>query len=419
MMDKAVDTFGKLLRIAEHKSDDGFIRGSEKQILKGNPQNIRLAIDKLGVFLKQNDFAGRTEIVGLTGFGPELTDAGAIRLRLWIEETFGFLPPQLLFDQVLTDIAHANRYHPVREYLDSIEWDGIPRIDNWISTYSGAEDTPFNRAVGRIFLIAGVRRIRQPGAKFDTMLVFEAGQGKEKSLALRTLAVHDEWFTDNLPLGSATKEVIEQTRGVWIAEFAELSGIEKRDVNHVKNFLSKQDDRARPAYGRRSETVPRQFVTAGSTNDAEYLLDMENRRFWPVAITRFNTAKLQKVVPQLWAEAAHYEAKGEPITLQEDLWAAAAVEQADREIESPVKEVLAEKLGRENAGWIPANDIWDIMLVSLAERQRLSRAAGQAMNALGFKRKQNGKASEKGPRGERIYIRGPDDDASTRIRWRA
>ena len=122
---------------------------------------------------------------------------------------------------------------------------------------------------------------------------------------------------------------------------------------------------------------------------------------------------------QLWAEAAHYEAKGEPITLQEDLWAAAAVEQADREIESPVKEVLAEKLGRENAGWIPANDIWDIMLVSLAERQRLRRAAGQAMNALGFKRKQNGKASEKGPRGERIYIRGPDDDASTRIRWRA
>jgi predicted P-loop ATPase len=160
--------------------------------------------------------------------------------------------------------------------------------------------------------------------------------------------------------------------------------------------------------------VPRQFITAGSTNDAQYLLDIENRRFWPVNINRFYTAKLRAAVQQLWAEAAHYEATGESITLQEDLWADAAIEQAAREIESPVKEAIAAKLGRENPGWIPADEIWEIIAVSLSARQRLSKAVGQAMTALGFKRKQLSGDDEKGKRGDRFYERG---EGGERIRW--
>jgi predicted P-loop ATPase len=286
------------------------------------------------------------------------------------------VPSLQLFEHTLIDITHASRFHPVREFLDGLKWDGVPRIDNWLHDYGGAEDTPFSRAVARIFLIAGVRRMRLPGAKFDTMLVFESPQGKDKSRALRTLAVCDEWFTDNLPLGAPTKEVIEQTRGVWIAEFAELSGIERRNINHVKNFLSKQEDRARAAYWRRTENVPRQFITAGSTNDAQYLLDIENRRFWPVTIDRFDTARLRGAVPQLWAEAAYYEAEGESITLQEDLWADAAIEQAARQIESAIEEAIAARLGREQPGWIPAGEIWEIIAVSLCVQRRLACSAG-------------------------------------------
>jgi predicted P-loop ATPase len=239
------------------KDDDGFVRGDNRQILKTKPENIRRAIAILGVTLRFNELARRTEIAGLPGFGPELTDAGAIRLRLWIEESRGFLPPERLFEQVMTDIAGASRYHPVREYLDGLEWDGRPRIDDWLAAYGGAENTAFTRAAGRIFLVAAVRRVRRPGAKFDTMLVLEGEQDMNKSLALRALAARDEWFMDNLPLGADTKEVVEHTRGVWIAEFAELSGIDRRDVNHFECFLSRQEDSARPAYGHRTETIPR------------------------------------------------------------------------------------------------------------------------------------------------------------------
>jgi predicted P-loop ATPase len=247
----------------------------------------------------------------------------------------------------------------VRDYLAGLKWDGVPRIDNWLQTYAGAEDTSFNRAVGRIILIAGVRRVRQPGVKFDTMIVFESPQGKDKSKALRALATKGEWFTDNLPLSADPKQVIEATGGVWIAEFAELDGITKRDVGHVKNFLSKQDDRARPAYGRRSERVPRQFICCGTTNDAQYLFDDENRRFWPVAITQFNFEALKRDVDQLWAEAAHYEAEGESIVLQEGLWETAREVQSDRETDNPIRNLLASRLG--GPGWVSSETIWSVI----------------------------------------------------------
>jgi Virulence-associated protein E len=233
-----------------------FIRGDEKQILRGHPDNIRMAIEHLGVSLRQNEFSNMTEIHGLAGYGPELTDAGAIRLRFLIGSTYYFLPPVDLFQDVLTDIAHLNKYHPVRDFLDNIKWDMNPRIDNWLHDYAGAEDTPFNRAIGRIFLIAAVRRVRQPGIKFDTMLVFESPiQGKNKSSAMRLLAMREEWFTDNLPLGVDPKEVIEQISGIWIVEFAELDGMATRERERITAFPSRQVDKARPAYGRRRETV--------------------------------------------------------------------------------------------------------------------------------------------------------------------
>src|ERR1700730_5498720 len=210
---------------AEPQGEDGFIRGEMGQILKGRPHNLRLAIKMLRVRLRLNEFSGQTEVEGLRGRGPDFNDPDATRLRLLNEETYGFLPGKELFEEVLIDVAHQNRFHPVREYLAGLVWDGIPRIDNWLVVYGGAENTPFNRAVGRIFLIAGVRRVRRPGCKFDTMLVFESpAQGRNKSQAARLLAVRQEWFNDNLPLGARPQEVIEQIGGVWLFEFAELAG---------------------------------------------------------------------------------------------------------------------------------------------------------------------------------------------------
>jgi hypothetical protein len=175
-----------------------FIRGDGGQILKGHHQNTRRAISLLGVNLKQDEFSNQPKIWGLPGHsdgGRELTDDIAKRLRFLIEETYSFLPSKVLFEDVLIDIAHQNRFHPVRDYLDGLTWDGVPRIDNWLVTYAGAEDTPFNLAVGRISLIAAVRRVRRPGCKFDTMLVLESpAEGKNKSQAVQLLAAHEEWF---------------------------------------------------------------------------------------------------------------------------------------------------------------------------------------------------------------------------------
>jgi predicted P-loop ATPase len=242
------------------------------------------------------------------------------------------------------------------------------------------------------------------------MPVFESSQGLNKSTALRTLAVRDEWFTDNLPLNADPKEVIEQTRGVWIAEFAELSGIGKRDIDHVKNFLSRQEDRARPAYGRRSERVPRQYIAAGTTNDDVYLLDSENRRFWPVKIKTFDTTALQRDVEQLWAEAACYEAQGEPITLQQDLWPDAAEEQAARQIENPYLSILAEKYS-DHQGWIRSTDVWEALGIPLDRQKAASRDVGYAMCALGFERRQiRGTSDPRGHRGARCYERVRDHE---------
>ena len=203
-------------------------------------------------------------------------------------------------------------------------------------SYGSAKDTPYVRAVGAITLIAAVRRVRQPGCKFDEMLILESEQGTEKSVALETLAVNSEWFSDDLPLSADGKRVIEQTRGRWIIEAAELSGMRKADVEHLKAMLSRRTDRARLSYGRMTTEKRREFIVVGTTNEKTYLKDLTgNRRFWPVEV-KFNIHTLRRDRDQLWAEAAVREAQGESIRLDPKLWKDAADEQKERTVEEPL-----------------------------------------------------------------------------------
>ena len=365
--------------------DDGFVHGDGGQILKGNHQNVRHALEQLGVKLKHDEFSNQPRIWGLpdTAPGAELTDALAKRLRFLIEELFGFMPGKDMFEDVLIDLAHLNRFHPVREWLDSKTWDRVPRIDNWLRDYGGADDTPFNRAVGRIFLLAAVRRVRQPGVKFDTMIVFEGEQGRNKSQALEILATRPDWFADHLPLGVDPKVVIEQCRGSWVVECAELKGL-TREIDRIKAFLSTQRDKARAAYGRRSETIPRQFVLGGTTNDREWL-NGDERRFWPVAIEKFDLDALRRDCEQLWAEAAHYEADGELITLQEDLWGAASEVRASRTSENPYQGKLSESFSRSVL--VTSERVWEALGIPAEKRPAAGKYVGMAMRAIGFLRK--------------------------------
>jgi predicted P-loop ATPase len=141
------------------------------------------------------------------------------------------------------------------DYLDALTWDGTPRLDRWLVTYAGAEDTELNREFGRIALVAAVRRARQPGIKFDPIIVLEGSMGTNKSKAIETLAGVEN-FSDQSIFGARDREQQELLAGVWLYEIAELSNIRKTDVEHIKSFASRTHDRARPAYGRVRKISP-------------------------------------------------------------------------------------------------------------------------------------------------------------------
>jgi predicted P-loop ATPase len=207
--------------------------------------------------------------------------------------------------------------------------------------YLGAEDTPLNRAIGRKMLTAAVRRVRCPGCKFDCVVVLEDKQGTGKSSALRILA-GEENFSDQPILHLDTRAQQEACEGVWIFELSELAGLRRTEVETVKSFLSKTEDNVRPAYGRFRVDQPRRCIFVGTTNDSEYLRDATgNRRFWPVKTGTILLEKLRADRDQLWAEAAAAEKQGEPLTIPEHLYAAAAEQQEQRLMKDPWEEVLA------------------------------------------------------------------------------
>ncbi len=375
-----------------------------------NQHNIRLAIGTLGVRLSHDVFQDRLLIEGLVGSGPVLDDRAMTNLWLLIDDRFRFRPGKDFFWDVVSNEARKHPVHPVCEYLSELKWDGVARLDRWLIDYCGAEDTAFVRAVGAITLIAAVRRVRRPGCKFDEMLVLESPQGKNKSTALAVLAVRDDWFSDDLPLNQDTQRTIERMTGRWIVEAGELKGMRRADIEHLKSFLSRTIDRARPAYGRMTMEVPRQSVIIGTTNSDRYLRDgTGNRRFWPVRVSEIDIQSLRRDRSQLWAEAACREGDGEGIRLDPSLWAEAGDQQDRRRVEDPFVGTLQKELG-DLEGRIRSEDIWTILGVRAGQRNQDHNARlGDAMRELGWERD---KFRFGGARPEWGYARG---DRSARL----
>jgi hypothetical protein len=385
-----------------------FVRSTKKKILP-TAANIRIALLKLGVRVRYDQFADRILLDGLPGYGPALEDAAVNHLWLQFAERLGFTSVKLeVVRIVVNDTARLNGFHPVRDYLKLLKWDGVPRVDKWLTTYGGAEDNKYTRAVGALMLIAAVRRVRQPGCKFDEMLILEQPlQGTDKSSAWAVLAVQEDWFTDDLPLNADSRRVMETLRGRWIVEASELSGMRKAEVEHLKAFLSRRIDRGRPAYGRLPTEAPRQCIAVGTTNKGEYLRDTTgNRRFWPVRIERFDLAALQRDRDQLWAEAAAREAKGASIRLAKELWPEAAKEQRQRLADDPFVEVLNAHLGHRE-GKIKAADVWEILGLHGAQlTQDVFQRTAEAMKRIGWKRANKAGTARFGGRLLQAYVRG-------------
>jgi predicted P-loop ATPase len=278
-------------------------------------------------------------------WAAELSDAASFIVRQAIIDNFGFDPGKDNVADAATELCFENSFDPILNYLNNLKWDCSPRVGNWLSRYLGAEDTELHRAIGRLSLIAAVRRVRKPGCKSDQITVLEGPEGTMKSTAIETLA-GTENFSDQTILTQSDKEQQELVRGVWLFELADLAGMKRADVEKVKAFASRARDRARPAYGRRRVDEPRRCVFFGTTNESEYLKSQTgNRRIWPVKTGIIDIDALKRDRDQIWAEAAKLESEGASLVLPEELWTAARAAQEERRECDPWEDVLADIQG--------------------------------------------------------------------------
>lgn len=275
-------------------------------------------------------------------------DADDAALRFYMERVYGMTGKDRIFDAVNV-VAQQNSFHPVREYLDSCEWDGVQRVDTLLIDYLGAEDNEYTRAVTRKTLAAAVARIYQPGCKFDYMLTLRGSQGIGKSAIIGKLG--GPWFSDTFTTMQG-KDAYEQVMGVWIMEVGELAGMRKAEAETIKLYISKQTDRFRPAYGRRLQEFPRQCVFIGTTNETQFLRDTTgNRRFWVVDTPNDPTRDLweeltPETVRKVWAEAVEIYKAGEKLYLPKELERMARAVQEAYEEENPRAGIVADYLDR-------------------------------------------------------------------------
>ena len=273
-------------------------------------------------------------------------DTDDAALRFYMERLYGMTGKDRIFDAVNV-VAQERSFHPVRDYLNGCEWDGVPRVDTLLIDYLGAEDNAYTRAVTRKTLVAAVARIYRPGCKFDYMLTLRGRQGLGKSALIAKLG--GPWFSDTFTTMQG-KDAYEQVQGVWIMEVGELAGMRKAEAETIKLYISKQVDRFRPAYGRRLQEFPRQCVFIGTTNESQFLRDTTgNRRFWVVDTPNDPTHDMwdeltTETIKQIWAEAVEHYKAGEKLFLPKNLEKIARAVQESYEEENPRAGIVAEYL---------------------------------------------------------------------------
>lgn len=279
----------------------------------------------------------------------------------------------------IEEVAQRNAYHPVRDWLGGLAWDGEQRLHNWLQTYLGVEYDPYSRIVGPKFLIAMVARIYQPGCKADYMPVLEGPQGTGKSSACRILA--GTWFADSLPdlhRGDPVR-LSAYVRGKWLIEVSELSAIRAAEASALKAFLTQTEERFIPKYGRVEVHEPRQCLFIGTTNKTAYLGDESGgRRFWPLKTTLIDLEALTRDRDQLFAEAVDRYLKGET-------W-------------HPSREEEAAHIAPQQVARFQADDAWqDAIEAWIAERPGLTHVTvgGLAAHAIGLEKQRTGTVEQR------------------------
>lgn len=298
-------------------------------------------------------------------------------------------------DEAVQVYAQMNRYHPVRDYLTSLEWDGRPRLDTWLVRYASASDTPYTREVGKNTLIGAVQRVMNPGCKHDTVLVLEGKQGTGKSSLVSILGGH--WYAD-IPIDpGSVKETVDTMIGLWIIEAGEMEMTRRADVAGLRAFITRTHDKVRLSYNRRSSKIARQSIIIGTYNPKPgtgYLHDTTgNRRFWPVCTGKIDLQGLRKDRDQLFAEAYSRFKTGEVNYIQNESILAAANEIQMERTSVDVWQEFIETYLLKNAAELPnplttESIVYGALNLSLSHMKRHeTERVTEAMNACGYIKK--------------------------------
>lgn len=325
-----------------------------------------------------DEFAGKIILLGPVPWNPseekrDWADTDDAGLRYYLEVGYGITGKEKIED-ALTIVSGENKINEVKDYLTGLIWDHVPRLDTLLIDYLGAEDTPYARAATRKTLCAAVARAINGGTKFDTMLILTGPQGLGKSTLLSKLG--GKWFSDSLTTFEG-KDAAELIQGTWINEIGELAAFSKQETEIIKQFLSKQHDIYRAAYGRRTERHPRRCIFIGTSNNDEFLRDTTgNRRFWPVdvgtgKITKSVFDELDTEIGQIWAEAYVRFVFGEKLYLETQSLQKEALEQQEKHRETWEKEGLIQEFLDK-----PIPDNWDALDITARRMFLNGNAAG-------------------------------------------
>lgn len=432
--DGKVVGIGSLFWYAEK---DGWIRPAKKEgeaklaplaaavhLIRSEPewQNV-LAWDEFScvVTLKQ-PFPGSNDTC-ITNYPRELQNVDITNIAVWLQEQHIRISSGVTLE-ALHVIASKNPFHPVREYLRGLKWDGVQRLDTWLIDHFGAEDTDLNRAIGARWCIGGVARIMRPGELVKSIPTFEGPQDINKSTALRTMAVKEEWFTDHLS-DLDDKDSLLELQGIWILEFAEGATLNRAQASRKKAFLSTCVDKFRAPYEKLPARHPRQWIAAATLNDDGngYLSDTTGEvRYWPVKCAvgwkpfrTFNIEALLGVRDQLWAEAVVRSDAGEPHWFHEENLKIAHANAADDRSQECLREnEVRQMLKAHNTKWFQMDSLLSYLgyVETRPDIERIRMKLGNTIHKLGWY-KYRAQTDYAGPNGKGHYYFPPEITAQT------
>jgi len=325
--------------------------GAPKPV-RDNVVHMLVEHPELAKLVGYNVFANRSELLASPPWGGEPGEwkrRDTAELAAWMANEIGLLLQLRDVEDAVSLAAARHQVNPVLEVFNALApWDGIERLPFWLCECMGCLDTPYHRLVGTKFLMGLVKRVLQPGCKFDYMLIFEGAQGIGKSSAGRILALRDEWFSDTPFHANLDRDARMALHGCLVHEVSEMQGFNQADIRAVKIFLSQMEDRVRVPYAQQFETFRRSMVFVGTTNETEYFRDTTgNRRFLPVACRAVDLDRLRQWLPQIYAEALHRVRAGESVAPTREEEATLCVpEQQKRLIQHPWTDFIAEYLGK-------------------------------------------------------------------------